>query len=32
VTNVYRITVTYIRRNGRWLALAEHMVKVPPAK
>lgn len=29
---VYRITVTYIRRNGRWTALAEHMVKVPPDK
>jgi hypothetical protein len=28
----HRCTVTYIRRQGRWLALAEHIVKVPPAK
>jgi ketosteroid isomerase-like protein len=31
-TAVYRYTVTYIRRHGQWLALAEHIVKVPPAK
>lgn len=30
-TVVYRYTVTYIRRHGRWLALAEHIVKVPQA-
>ena len=29
---VYRYTVTYIRRNGRWLALAEHLVEVPKGK
>jgi hypothetical protein len=31
-TAVYRYTVTYIRRQGRWLALSEHIVKVPQAK
>jgi ketosteroid isomerase-like protein len=31
-TTVYRYTVTYIRRQGRWLALAEHIVEVPQAK
>jgi len=31
-TVVYRFTVTYIRRNGQWLALAEHLVEVPEAK
>ena len=31
-TAVARYTATYIRRNGRWLALAEHMVIVPQAK
>jgi hypothetical protein len=31
-TTVYRYTATYIRRHGRWLALAEHIVKVPQAK
>ena len=31
-TEVARYTVTYIRRNGRWLALAEHLVAVPQAK
>ncbi len=30
-TAVYRYTVTYIRREGQWRALAEHIVKVPPA-
>jgi ketosteroid isomerase-like protein len=30
-TAVYRYTVTYIRRQGRWLTLAEHIVKVPQA-
>jgi hypothetical protein len=30
-TAVYRYTVTYIRRDGRWLALAEHIVKAPQA-
>lgn len=29
-TASYRYTVTYIRRHGRWLALAEHIVRVPP--
>lgn len=31
-TQVLRITTTYIRREGKWLALAEHMVvrKPPP--
>jgi ketosteroid isomerase-like protein len=32
VTTVFRYTVTYIRRQGRWTALAEHMVRVPPAE
>lgn len=31
-THVYRITVTYIRRGGRWVALAEHGVELPPAR
>jgi ketosteroid isomerase-like protein len=31
-TAVYKYTATYIRRRGRWLALAEHIVKVPQAK
>lgn len=30
--NVYRYTVTYIYRDGRWLALAEHIVQVPKSK
>jgi len=29
---VYRYTVTYIRRQGRWRALAEHTVEAPPPK
>jgi hypothetical protein len=29
-TVVYRYTVTYIRRHGQWIALAEHLVEVPP--
>jgi ketosteroid isomerase-like protein len=29
---VYRFTVTYVHRQGRWLALAEHLVEVPLAK
>jgi hypothetical protein len=28
-TVVYRYTVTYIRRDGQWRALAEHLVEVP---
>src|ERR1035437_5801839 len=32
VENVYRFTTTYIRRDGRWLALAEQTAKFPPAK
>lgn len=28
--SAWRVTVTYIRRDGQWRALAEHMVKVPP--
>jgi steroid delta-isomerase-like uncharacterized protein len=31
-TAVYRYTVTYIRRHGQWVALAEHLVAVPQAK
>jgi len=31
-TAVYRYTVTYIRRHGQWVALAEHLVEVPHAK
>jgi steroid delta-isomerase-like uncharacterized protein len=31
-TAVYRYTVTYIRRNGSWVALAEHLVEVPQGK
>ncbi|HEY6904032.1 MAG TPA: nuclear transport factor 2 family protein, partial [Candidatus Acidoferrales bacterium] len=27
-----RYTVTYIRRNGQWVALAEHLAEVPQAK
>jgi hypothetical protein len=31
-TSVYKYTATYIRRHGRWRALAEHIVEVPKAK
>lgn len=31
-TAVARYTVTYIRRNGQWVALAEHLAEVPQAK
>ena len=31
-TVVYRYTVTYIRRRGQWIALAEHLVEVPQGK
>jgi ketosteroid isomerase-like protein len=31
-TVVYRYTVTYVYRHGSWLALAEHLAEVPPAK
>jgi ketosteroid isomerase-like protein len=31
-TVVYRYTVTYIRRNGQWIALAEHLVEETQAK
>ena len=31
-TVVLRYTVTYIYRRGRWVALAEQLAKVPPAK
>jgi len=31
-TLVGRYTVTYIHRNGQWVALAEHLVEVPQAK
>jgi hypothetical protein len=31
-TEVARYTVTYIRRHGQWVALAEHLVEVPQAK
>ena len=30
-TQTYRLTATYIKRNGRWAALAEHIVAVKPA-
>ena len=29
-TRQARYTTTYIRRDGRWLALAEHMVEIKP--
>jgi ketosteroid isomerase-like protein len=28
-TAIYRYTTTYIRRGGRWRALAEHIVRAP---
>ena len=31
-TKVYRYTVTYIRRHGRWVALAEHLVEASATK
>ena len=31
-SSVYRYTVTYILRNGHWVALAEHLVEVPDGK
>jgi steroid delta-isomerase-like uncharacterized protein len=31
-TEVARYTATYIRRNGNWVALAEHLVEVPQGK
>ena len=31
-TKIGRYTTTYVKRQGRWLALAELMVRVPPAK
>jgi ketosteroid isomerase-like protein len=31
-TAVARYTVTYIRRNGQWMALAEHLAELPQAK
>src|ERR1700674_717278 len=31
-TAVYRFTAVYIKRGGRWLALAEHLVQAPPPK
>lgn len=31
-TAVLRYTVTYVRRNARWVALAEHIVEVPLKK
>ena len=31
-TVVGRYTATYIRRNGHWIALAEHLVEEPRAK
>ena len=30
--SIYRFTTTYIRRDGRWRALAEQSVKVPATK
>ncbi len=32
VERVYRVTTTYIRRQGHWSALAEHMVRTTPTK
>ena len=29
---VYRYMATYVRRNGRWIALAEHLAPVPGKK
>lgn len=31
-TAVYKFTAVYIKRGGRWLALAEHIVQAPPPK
>lgn len=31
-TGVYRYTITFVRRQARWVALAEHIVHVPDAK
>lgn len=31
-TVVFRYTVTYIRRHGEWIALAEHLVEAPQSK
>lgn len=31
-TAVYRFTAVYIKRDGRWMALAEHLVQAPPPK
>jgi hypothetical protein len=31
-TAVFRYTVTYIRRQEQWVALAEHLVEMPQAK
>jgi len=31
-TEDFRYTVTYIRRHGQWIALAEHLVEVPHGK
>ena len=28
----FRFTITYVRRQGRWLALGEHIVTIPNAK
>lgn len=30
--HVYRYTATYVRRDGRWVALAEHLVRAPEPK
>lgn len=30
-TRAYRVTVTYVQRQDRWLALAEHVVPTQPA-
>ena len=31
-TKVYRYTMTFVYRHGHWLALAEHLARVPPPK
>ncbi len=31
-TAVFKFTTVYIKRRGRWVALAEHLVEAPPPK
>lgn len=30
ITSAFRYTTVYIKREGRWRAFAEHMVRIPP--